>query len=214
MSSPSLPGVMNTMVGGFSNGVDFNVGGGRPRANNFLIEGQDNNDAGIQGQGLQPGNDEAVKEVVIIENAYTAEYGHGAGSVSNLIYKSGTNQWHGAVYERLQNSTLDTVDKNQHYDEVLCEQAGGGPECIAKIAKYRENQPGFDIGGPIIHNKLFGFASYQWDYYRSTAALADLTVPSAAGFATLANYSSNPRVANLIMAYGGLVGVHNSTNTD
>ena len=54
-----LPGVMNTQVGGFSNGVDFNVGGGRPRANNFLIEGQDNNDAGIQGQGLQPGNDEA-----------------------------------------------------------------------------------------------------------------------------------------------------------
>ena len=66
---------MNTQVGGFSNGVNYNVGGGRPRANNFLIEGQDNNDAGIQGQGLQPGNDEAVKEVVIIENAYTAEYG-------------------------------------------------------------------------------------------------------------------------------------------
>ena len=108
----TLPGVMNTQVGGFSNGVDFNVGGGRPRANNFLIEGQDNNDAGIQGQGLQPGNDEAVKEVTIIENAYTAEYGHGAGSVSNLIYKSGTNQWHGAVFERLQNSSLDTVDKN------------------------------------------------------------------------------------------------------
>jgi hypothetical protein len=210
----TLPGVMNTMVGGFSNGVDFNVGGGRPRANNFLIEGQDNNDAGIQGQGLQPGNDEAVKEVVIIENAYTAEYGHGAGSVSNLIYKSGTNQWHGSLYERLQNSSLDTVDKSAHYNETLCLAAGGGPECIAQIAKYRENQPGFSVGGPIIKNKLFGFASYQWDYFRSTAALSPLTVPSANGFATLANFSSNPRVANLIQAYGGLVGVHNATNTD
>jgi len=110
----TLPGVMNTTVGAnFTNGVVFNVGGGRPRANNFLIEGQDNNDAGIQGQGLQPGNDEAVKQVVIIENAYTAEYGHGAGSVSNLIFKSGTNQWHGSLYERLQNSSLDTVDKKK-----------------------------------------------------------------------------------------------------
>jgi len=114
----TLPGVMNTQVGGFSNGVNFNVGGGRPRANNFLIEGQDNNDAGIQGQGLQPGNDEAVKEVTILENSYTAEYGHGAGSVSNLIYRSGTNQYHGAVYERLQNSSLDTVDKNEHFNGV------------------------------------------------------------------------------------------------
>ena len=50
----TLPGVMNTQLGGFSNGVNFNVGGGRPRANNFLIEGQDNNDAGIQGQGFSP----------------------------------------------------------------------------------------------------------------------------------------------------------------
>lgn len=205
----TLPGVMNTQVGGFSNGVDFNVGGGRPRANNFLIEGQDNNDAGIQGQGLQPGNDEAVKEVTILENAYTAEYGHGAGSVSNLIYKSGTNQWHGAVYERLQNSSLDTVDVNQHYFETQCLNAGGTiQDCKATVAKYRENMPGFRVGGPILKNKVFGFASYQWDYFRSTAALASLSVPTANGFATLANYSSNPRVANLVKAYGNLVGIN------
>jgi len=192
----TLPGVMNTQVGGFSNGVNYNVGGGRPRANNFLIEGQDNNDAGIQGQGLQPGNDEAVKEVVIIENAYTAEYGHGAGSVSNLIFKSGTNRYHGSVYERLQNSSLDTVDKNEIFNG------------ITSVNKYRENMPGFSIGGPILHDKLFGFASYQWDFYRSTANLAQLTVPTANGFATLANYSSNPRVTNLVAAYGGLVGTN------
>ncbi len=197
----TLPGVMNTQVGGFSNGVDFNVGGGRPRANNFLIEGQDNNDAGIQGQGLQPGNDEAVKEVTILENAYTAEYGHGAGSVSNLIYKSGTNQWHGAVYERLQNSSLDTVDKNEHFNGITSNN------------KYRENQPGFRVGGPIIHNKVFAFASYQWDYFRSTANLASLTIPTSAGFATLGSYSSNPRVANLIKAYGGLQGTNGGTKT-
>jgi Carboxypeptidase regulatory-like domain/TonB-dependent Receptor Plug Domain len=190
----TLPGVNPTTQGGFSNGVSYNVGGGRPRANNFLIEGQDNNDAGIQGQGLQPGNDEAVKQVVIIENAYTAEYGHGAGSVSNLIYKSGSNQFHGAVYERLQNSSLDTLDWNNKYSGDFTK------------AKYRENMPGFRIGGPIKRNKLFFFASYQWDFWRSTADLSWLAIPDAAGMAVLQQYSSNPRVANLLKAYGGLVG--------
>jgi hypothetical protein len=205
----TLPGVMNTQVGGFSNGVDFNVGGGRPRANNFLIEGQDNNDAGIQGQGLQPGNDEAVKEVTIIENAYTAEYGHGAGSVSNLIYKSGTNEWHGAVFERLENSSLDTIDVNEKYFQAQClNQGGTAAQCQPVVAKYRENLPGFRIGGPVLKQKVFAFASYQWDYFRSTASLASLAVPTANGFTTLANFSSNPRVANLVKAYGGLVGVN------
>ena len=190
----TLPGVTATTQGGFGNGVSFTVGGGRPRANNFLIEGQDNNDAGISGQGLQPGNDEAVKEVVIIENAYTAEFGHGAGSVSNLIYKNGTNAWHGSVYERINNSSLDAVDKYDHF-------TGASP------TKYRENLPGFSIGGPIKHDKIFFFASYQWDYYRSTANLDNLAIPSSAGFATLKALPQTTRLNNLIAAYGSLVGI-------
>jgi Carboxypeptidase regulatory-like domain/TonB dependent receptor len=189
----TLPGVLNVTQAGFSNGVNFNVGGGRPRANNFLIEGQDNNDAGIQGQGLQPGNDEAVKEVTIIENAYTAEYGHGAGSVSNLVYKSGSNAFHGSVYERLNNSSLDSWDKADKRDGVEEE------------TKYRENLPGFSIGGPIKRNKAFFFASYQWDYYRSSANLNLLAIPTTAGIATLQGLN-NPRVNTLIGAYHGLVG--------
>jgi len=191
----TLPGVTSTTQGGFSNGVDFNVGGGRPRSNNFLIEGQDNNDAGIQGQGLQPGNDEAIKEVVIIENAYTAEYGHGAGSVSNLIYKSGGNQIHGSIYNRFRNSALDAIDKSTHIYSTNPQNT-----------KYRENLPGFTVGGPIIKNKAFLFGSYQWDYYRSTATLSALDVPSAAGFATLKALPTNPRLANLIASFGSLVG--------
>ncbi len=122
----TLPGVTSAEQGGFSNGVNFAVGGGRPRANNFLIEGQDNNDAGILGQGLQPENIEAQKEVIIIENDYTSEYGHGAGSVSNLIFKSGTNQFHGSGFERLENSSIDA---NDHFNNR---------NGITK-SKYREN---------------------------------------------------------------------------
>ncbi|HEY1159686.1 MAG TPA: carboxypeptidase regulatory-like domain-containing protein, partial [Terracidiphilus sp.] len=189
----TLPGVTSAEQGGFSNGVNFTVGGGRPRANNFLIEGQDNNDAGIMGQGLQPENIEAQKEIIIIENDYTSEYGHGAGSVSNLIFKSGTNQFHGSVFERLLNSSIDA---NDHYNVR---------NDIPK-ALYRENIFGFSIGGPIVRNKLFAFGSYQWDNYRATANLSTLTVPSTAGFATLNALPSNPRLSNLIEAYGDLVG--------
>ena len=189
----TLPGVTSAEQGGFSNGVNFAVGGGRPRANNFLIEGQDNNDAGIMGQGLQPENIEAQKEVIIIENDYTSEYGHGAGSVSNLIFKSGTNALHGSIYERALNSSLDATD---HYDVRY------------KIPKglYRENIYGFTLGGPVIKNKLFYFGSYQWDAYRATANLSTLTVPSVNGFAKLKALPSNPRINNLIEAYGNLVG--------
>ena len=193
----TLPGVTTAAQGGFSNGVDYSVGGGRPRSNNFLIEGQDNNDAGIQGQGLQPGNDEAIKEVVIIENAYTAEYGHGAGSVANLMFKNGTNQFHGAIYERINNSSLDAEDKNDHFNHVT------------QFTKYRENLPGFRIGGPILHNKLFGFGSYQWDFYRASANLNVLKVPTANGLATLKALPSNPRLTNLMTAWGPLVGTIN-----
>jgi hypothetical protein len=195
----TLPGVTSAEQSAFSNGINFSVGGGRPRANNFLIEGQDNNDAGIMGQGLQPSNIEAEKEIIIIENDYAAEYGHGAGSVSNLIFKSGTNQFHGSVFERLQNSSIDATD---HYDVR---------NAIPK-SLYRENQFGFSIGGPILRNKLFFFGSYQWDNYRSTANGGTLLVPSAAGFATLKALpalfpdTASSRITNLIEGFGGLVG--------
>lgn len=195
----TLPGVTAVTQGAEGNGVSFDVGGDRPRGNNFLIEGQDNNDAGITGQGLQPENLQAYAEVKVLEDNYTAEYGHGAGSVSNLILKSGTNQFHGAVYERADNSSLDTVDKQDHFNQVT-------------PSKYRENFPGFDIGGPIIRNKLFAFGSYQWDFYRSTANLNVLDIPTTAGYATLKALPSNPRLNTLLAAWGGLVGTINSNN--
>ncbi len=196
----TLPGVMPASQGGFSNGVNFEVGGGRPRANNFLIEGQDNNDAGIAGQGLQPENLEAVAEVKVLQDNYTAEYGHGAGSVSNTIFKSGSNEFHGAVWERAENNSLDAIDKQDHFNGVTTQ------------TKYRENLPGFRIGGPIIRNKVFGFGSYQWDDYRASANLSVLSIPTAAGLATLKAIPANPRLTNLLTAWGSLVGTVNPAN--
>ncbi|HEX3572203.1 MAG TPA: carboxypeptidase regulatory-like domain-containing protein [Acidobacteriaceae bacterium] len=190
----TLPGVTPVTAADFTNGTSFSVNGNRPRDNNFLIEGVDNNDQGIHGQAFQPGNIEAVQEITFLLNSFSAEFGRG-GAVSNLQYKSGGNQFHGALYERTSNSALNASDKN----DVL----NNNPK-----SKYRENWFGFRASGPIIHDRAFFFVSNQWDHYRATANLGILSLPTAAGFTTLQNYASNPQVANLLKAYGSLRGTN------
>ncbi|HEU4634866.1 MAG TPA: carboxypeptidase regulatory-like domain-containing protein [Edaphobacter sp.] len=190
----TLPGVAPVKTVDLTNSGSYSVNGARPRDNNFLIEGMDNNDQGIHGQAFQPANTEAVQEVTFLLNSFPAEFGHG-GSVSNLIYRSGTNQFHGAVWDRLYNSSLDATDHN----DVL----NKNPK-----AKYRENVYGFRIGGPIVHDKAFFFVSTQWDHRRETANLGVLTLPTDAGYAKLQQYASNPRVATLLAAYGTLRGTN------
>jgi hypothetical protein len=192
----TLPGVTKVTGGEelFTNGTSFSVNGNRPRDNNFLIESVDNNDQAIHGQAFQPENIEAVQEVSFLLDSFSAEFGRG-GSVSNLVMKSGSNQFHGAAYERMSNSALNGTDKG----DVL----NGNPK-----SKYRENWFGFRIGGPALHDRLFFFVSNQWDRYRSTANLGILTLPTAAGYAKLQNYSSNLQVANLLQAFGSLRGTN------
>lgn len=191
----TLPGVSTVTSGlySFTNGIAYSSDGERPRGNNFLIEGQDNNDADIHGQGLQPENFEAVQEVTVLLNSTSAEYGHGGGAIANLIYKSGTNSFHGAAWDRLSNSSLDAND----HSNVIAE--------IPK-SKYRENFFGFKLGGPVKKDKLFFFTSCQWDNYRSSANGGDLILPSATGHSVLEQYASNPRIAAMLAAYGSLRG--------
>ena len=195
----TLPGVSTVTSGLYNftndtNGTAFSSNGERARGNNFLIEGQDNNDANLHGQGLQPENFQAIQEVTVLLNSTSAEYGHGGGAISNLIYKSGTNSFHGSAWDRLSNSSLDAND----HANVLA----GIPK-----PKYRENIFGFTLGGPLKKDKLFFFTSYQWDNYRSSADGGDLMLPTAAGYSVLQQYAaSNPRIAAMLAAYGNLRG--------
>lgn len=193
----TLPGVSTvTGIGDFTNGTSYAVNGTRPRANNFLIEGQDNNDAGLHGQALQPENLDAIKEVVVLTNSYSAEFGHGGGSVANLIYKSGSNQFHGSVWDLHMNSALDATDKADNLADT-------------EKTNYRENVFGFTFGGPVKKDKVFFFTSYQWDKYRASATGGTLTVPTAAGYAALQALNAatpNPRVAAMLSAYSGVRG--------
>jgi hypothetical protein len=192
----TLPGVSQPdMRSSFTNGVGFSVDGLRPRGNNFLIDGFDNNDYGIAGQALQPTNQEAVTSVTVLQNAYAAEYGRGGGSVSNLVYKSGTNKVHGSVWEQYSGSALNAVTAEQ--------QASG----LTSAPHQVNNLFGFTVGGPVIKNKLFFFGTSQWT--RNIGApnppATTLTIPTASGIATLQKLLPNNNVQVLLSSLGGLV---------
>jgi carboxypeptidase family protein/TonB-dependent receptor-like protein len=190
------PGVQDGNGRGISNGVNFSVNGARPRANNFLIDGQDDNDNSIAGQAFQPSNLEAIGEVTILTNSYSAQYGRGGGSVTNVIYKGGTNDFHGSAWELATNSALASAS----HENILagCELNGScHPVSV-------DNTFGFAFGGPIKHNKLFVFGSSQWDRTRSTNNGNPIFAPTATGLSELQALEPNANVAYLIAAYGGL----------
>jgi hypothetical protein len=82
------------------------VNGGRTRANNFSVNGGDANDQFVNLPTIQPTPD-AIEEFRVISNTFDAEYGRNSGAVVNVITKSGTNQWHGDVYEYFRNTVLN-----------------------------------------------------------------------------------------------------------
>jgi hypothetical protein len=193
MLALTLPGVTSVTAANFTQGDAYSVNGNRPRDNNFLVEGVDNNDQNLHGQAFLPTNLEAVEEATFLLNAFSPEFGRG-GSVSNLLIKSGTSRFHGAAYERLLNSALDATDH-------AAVRSG------AQKNSSRENIFGFRIGGPIVHDRAFFFLSNQWDRYRASANLGILEIPTAAGHAALLPYAATrPWVANLLQAYGSLRG--------
>ena len=98
---------------------------------------------------------EAIGEMKIVTNGYNAEYGRGAGGVINVTIKSGTNDFHGAVFDFLQNKVLDA---NQWESNRVGKDRG----------PFQQNQYGAAVGGPIIKNRTFFFADYQGTRIRST----------------------------------------------
>src|ERR1700730_721814 len=190
----TLPGVApSTSRDSFTNGEGFSVDGLRPRANNFLIDGFDNNDNGIAGQALQPTNQEAVAQVVVLKNGYTAEYGRGGGSLSNLTFKSGTNSIHGALWEQYSGNFLFAVTP---------EQATSG---LKQAPHVVNNLYGFRVGGPILKDKLFYFGTAQWNRnFGAPTTAAQLTLPTAAGVATLQSLGTNNNVQILLSSLAGL----------
>ena len=112
----TLPGVADvgqTNVGNFVQGTEFSVNGLRSRSNNQLIDGLDNNDNSITGQAYQPSVRDGYSEVAVLQSNYSAEYGRAGGAVTNVVTRSGTNDFHGSAYDIIQNRFLNSLTPGQ-----------------------------------------------------------------------------------------------------
>ena len=161
------PGVAST--GGIGIGVGPSIGGQRPRNNNFTIEGIDNNNKAVTGPLVYVPND-SVGNFTLITNQFSPEFGHSSGGQFNTDVISGTNRFHGTLYEYFQNRNLNAASGI----------AGGK----VPNPRYDNNRYGGQIGGPILKDKLFFFANFERNTIGQSATYY-LCTPTAAGLAQL-----------------------------
>ncbi len=208
--------------------------------NNVLLDGNDNSSRtsggqlGFEAQAVKPPVD-AVTEFKVVTNNMSAEYGYRAGAKVLVSTKSGTNEFHGALYEFLRNEKLDGAN-------FFANRNG------AKRPTYRQNQFGATLGGPVIRNRTFFFGSFQGtriregQTYTSTLPSQDminrfdfnlqpavrrnifdpLTLTGTGASATRAQFPNNtipasridPVVANIIKLYpaSNVAGLDNTVN--
>jgi outer membrane receptor protein involved in Fe transport len=169
----------------------FSSNGNRGRANNYLLDGTDMNDgyrnlpaineAGVFGTPATILPLEAISEAAILSN-FEAEYGRNAGSVVNIVTKSGTNDFHGSLFEFVRNNKLDARNLFN-------------PKPDPQTA-FRNNQFGGSVGGPIIRNRTFFYFAYEGQRERvglnSTARVPDPREIAALGGPT------NPVIARVL----------------
>ena len=136
------------------------IGGNRPNANYFLLDGATDTDPTFNTLNLSPSPD-AVREFRVQTGSYSAEMGGAGGGQINIVTRSGSNQYHGTVYEFLRNGAMDATTFNSMGNNHLV-----------------QNNFGASVGGPILHNKTFFFVNYEGFRHAMAHTMID-TVPTA-----------------------------------
>jgi hypothetical protein len=149
----------------------YNVNGERSMFNNFLLDGLDNNAYGESNQGfdnqiIQPPPD-SISQFQVVTNNESAEYGRSSGATVNVASRSGTNEFHGTLYEFIRNTDLNAFG----YIHAV-----SGTHEFPKPG-FNRNQFGADFGGPIVKNKLFWFLDYE-GFRQTLTPTVVLTVPT------------------------------------
>ena len=139
----------------------LSVGGSRPNSTDWLLDGVDNNELTAGGIGVFSSIDD-IAEFKVLTYSYSAEYGSRAGPTVLVTTKSGTNNFHGSLFEFVRNTAFDAKGD---FDTTT--------------PKFNLNQFGGSIGGPILHDKLFFFVDGEQKYQRQGITFTGL-VPSLA----------------------------------
>jgi hypothetical protein len=151
-----LPGAVPDAIAGSTRGAAVN--GARGGTGNFMVDGYDNNDQGQGGRGstvaggITSISPEAIQEYRIVTNNYSAQYGKASGFVADTVLKSGTNEWHGSLFEYNRVQALAAND-------FFSNRAGVEDSLV-------RNQFGGSFGGPIVKDKTFAFGSLEFHRLR------------------------------------------------
>ena len=162
--------------GGIGAGTGPSISGQRPRNNNFTIEGVDNNSKSVTGPVVTIPND-AVENFTVLQNQFAPEFGHSSGGQFNQTIISGTNNWHGRVYEYFQNRNLNAIDASNARTQA-------GSASIVNPA-FDSNRFGGQIGGPIFKDKLFFFTNAEYNPIHQALGSLFICAPTSAGYTTL-----------------------------
>ncbi|HWB86490.1 MAG TPA: carboxypeptidase regulatory-like domain-containing protein [Bryobacteraceae bacterium] len=169
------PGAVTISPASFNNGQKTfnaarpNLNGNREQANYYVLDGLDNNEFVDNNVAYSP-NVDAIQEFNVITNNPSAEFGHFLGGVINVSLKSGTNQFHGNLFEYLRNDFFNANEWANNFNSL-------------PTPRQRWNEYGGTVGGPIKKDKLFFFADYQGSRFdlpaspqqRTTFTAADVT---------------------------------------
>jgi Carboxypeptidase regulatory-like domain len=161
--------------GGVGVGSGGSVGGQRPRNNNFVVDGVDNNDKVNTGPKIYI-SPETVSEFSLLSNQYSAEFGHSTGGQFILATKSGTNQFHGTAYGFFNNRYLNAIDvqNKQPGSSFTREKSRVDPaNGVSFIPRADFDRYGGNVGGPLIKNRLFFFTLSTGQRRRHAVSCAD-----------------------------------------
>ncbi len=136
------------------------INGSRTNSNNYMLDGGDNHDPYFNTPSIFPSPD-ALQEFSISTNAYSADKGRNAGAFMNAVTKSGTNDFHGTLFEFLRNEKLNARNFFSN-----------------TVPPFKRHQFGGTIGGPLRKDKTFFFSSYQRTTQRSAPGSVTATVPT------------------------------------
>ena len=152
----SLPGTTPEEAGIFA------LSGGAAYSNNITIDGLDNNDDRTAGFRFQPSL-EAISEVQVITNQFSAEYGRASGGRVNLRTRGGSNRFRGRAFYFFRDADLNANTWNNNRRGI-------------ERPPFTNHNPGFTLSGPIIKNKLFFFGAYEYDRIQEDTII-DVFVP-------------------------------------
>jgi hypothetical protein len=134
-------------------------GGQRDLNNAVTVDGADFLNSATSSQRATP-SQEAVSEFRVVNNSFAVEYGRALGGIVNIVTKSGTNDWHGSVYEFFRD---DAIDERS----ILT---------LPQFDKFRQNQFGFTLGGPIKKDRTFVFVNYEGQRRKQSPTYPDFLV--------------------------------------